>query len=466
MDGLDIRDLIDLPRLQRIQDRLAQATGFAMISVDYRGIPVTSPSNFTPFCAATRHKPERRLECFRCDAHGGLQSAIEGKPYFYYCHTGLVDFSVPIMLGSQYLGAWLCGQVKPTDSTVVLQRIGASDESWRADTELMSLYEQIHRVDLGRLYSLADALFEVASYLVQKEYLNTVRSAHQEDQLRALREPEPEAFVPELHLVPDPVTGNSPHPEFSRLEMVDADAIEIPRFRSDEAGDRPTSGSGQPNPSFSFTELAQSVDDRDLVAAISVVEAFLDQVFQRGGKFVGRLRLAEVENNIVLLAQETSSHVGLLLHEQVMRQRSQQHGQRSRYDWQTYLEGLLFTLFDATEEVTAPHPRNITDLLNHIERNVTRTMTLTMAADFMGLSPSHLSRVFKAHTGVCFIDYVTNRRIERAKTMLKRTDIPVLRIANSLNFQPVNYFSRVFKKQTGLTPSEFRRRYTEHQQSA
>ena len=74
MDGLDIRDLIDLPRLQRIQDRLAQATGFAMISVDYRGIPVTSPSNFTPFCAAIRHKPERRLECFRCDAHGGLQS--------------------------------------------------------------------------------------------------------------------------------------------------------------------------------------------------------------------------------------------------------------------------------------------------------------------------------------------------------------------------------------------------------
>ncbi len=466
MDGLDIRDLIDLPRLQRIQDRLAEATGFAMISVDYRGIPVTSPSSFTPFCAAIRRKPDRRLDCFRCDAHGGLQSAIEGKPYFYTCHTGLVDFSVPIMLGSQYLGAWLCGQVKPTDSTVALQRIGTSGESWRADPELMGLYEQIQRVDLGRLYSLADALFEVASYLVQKEYLNTVRSAHQEDQLRALREPDLEVLVPDLHLVTGSSPVNLPPPDIPRLGAIGAEAIATPRFPSDEPADGPTPGSGRLNPSFSFTDLAQSVDDRDLVAAIGVVEAFLDQVFQRGGKFVGRLRLAEVENNIVLLAQETSSHVGLLLHEQVMRQRSQQHGQRSRYDWQTYLEGLLFTLFDATDEVTAPHPHTITDLLNHIERNVTRTMTLTMAADFMGLSPSHLSRVFKAHTGVCFIDYVTNRRVERAKSMLTRTDIPVLRIANSLNFQPVNYFSRVFKKQTGLTPSEFRRRYTEHQQSA
>ena len=121
--------------------------------------------------------------------------------------------------------------MKPTDSTVVLQRIGASDESWRADTELMSLYEQIHRVDLGRLYSLADALFEVASYLVQKEYLNTVRSAQQEDQLRALREPELGASVPELHLVPDAATVNPPRPDISRIGMIEPDAIATPRFR-------------------------------------------------------------------------------------------------------------------------------------------------------------------------------------------------------------------------------------------
>ena len=466
MNGLDIRNLIDLARLQRIQDRLADATGFAMISVDFRGIPLTSPSNFTPFCAAIRQTSERRLECFRCDAHGGLQSAIEGKPYFYRCHTGLVDFSVPIMLGSQYLGAWLCGQVKPADPTVDLQRIGSSDDSWRDEPELVGLYERIGRVDLSRLHSLADALFEVASYLVQKEYLNTVRSAQQEHELQTLREPEPEEFLPVLHLVTGRDVPDAARPDISRIGLGEAQTTPRPTSPWGQADAGPGRAAGPPRPAFSFTRLAQAIEDRDLVAAIGAVDEILDEVFRQGGKFVGRLRLAEVENTIVLLAQETSSHVGLLLHEEVMRQRAQQHAQRSRYDWQTYLEGLLFILFDATAEVTAPHPHNVTDLLNHIERHMSRTMTLTEAADFMALSPSHLSRVFKAHTGVCFIDYVKNRRIERAKTMLTRTDIPVLRIANSLSFQPANYFSRVFKKETGLTPSEFRRIHTEHQQTA
>lgn len=60
------------------------------------------------------------------------------------------------------------------------------------------------------------------------------------------------------------------------------------------------------------------------------------------------------------------------------------------------------------------------------------------------------------HTKQSYIHYVTGKRLERAKLMLTHTDKPVLRIATELDFQPVNYFSRTFKKHTGLTPSEYR----------
>ena len=133
LDELNIRNLIDCDRLQRIQDRFAKATGLALITVDCKGVPITAASSFTSFCATMRQDPVRQKRCFACDAHGGLQAAINGEPYVYQCHAGLVDFSVPIVLGNQYLGAILCGQVQLRDGQDKLNHVTAFDESWMDD---------------------------------------------------------------------------------------------------------------------------------------------------------------------------------------------------------------------------------------------------------------------------------------------------------------------------------------------
>ena len=99
----------------------------------------------------------------------------------------------------------------------------------------------------------------------------------------------------------------------------------------------------------------------------------------------------------------------------------------------------------------------MSDLLNYIEQHAGSALALSKAAEYLSVSPSHLSKTFKARTGVRFVDYVAEKRIERAKLMLAHTDLPVLRIATDLSFQPVNYFSRVFKKHTAMTPSDYRR---------
>ena len=58
-----------------------------------------------------------------------------------------------------------------------------------------------------------------------------------------------------------------------------------------------------------------------------------------------------------------------------------------------------------------------------------------------------------------FITYVTDRKMDLAKEMLVNTDIPVLNIALDLAYNEANYFSKAFKKKTGLTPSEYREKY-------
>lgn len=98
----------------------------------------------------------------------------------------------------------------------------------------------------------------------------------------------------------------------------------------------------------------------------------------------------------------------------------------------------------------------IKEILNYIEKNINKNITLEDAAAFVNLSPHYLSKIFKKETKVNFITYLTNRRIDIAKEMLEDESIPISNIAIDLSYSKSNYFSKVFKKKVGLTPSEYR----------
>ncbi|QIZ65955.1 response regulator transcription factor [Geobacillus subterraneus] len=94
---------------------------------------------------------------------------------------------------------------------------------------------------------------------------------------------------------------------------------------------------------------------------------------------------------------------------------------------------------------------------DYIDRHYAEPLTLEEVAEHVGMSPYYFSKLFKEHFGITFIDYVTNVRIERAKEALVRTDCSLKEICFSVGYNDPNYFSRVFKKQTGWSPSEYRK---------
>lgn len=96
--------------------------------------------------------------------------------------------------------------------------------------------------------------------------------------------------------------------------------------------------------------------------------------------------------------------------------------------------------------------------LNYIEKNYQRGVTLEEVAEHVHLSPHYLSRLFKKELNINFVNYVSERRIHLAKELLEKTDMPVINIALELSYQEPNYFSKVFKKSTGMTPSEYRKK--------
>jgi ligand-binding sensor protein len=78
-----LSEIIDVDVLQKIQNYYSEATGLAVVTVDYMGNPITKFSNFSKYCSLIRKDAECNEKCCHSDAHGGLEAARIGKPYIY-----------------------------------------------------------------------------------------------------------------------------------------------------------------------------------------------------------------------------------------------------------------------------------------------------------------------------------------------------------------------------------------------
>ncbi|SFG51067.1 response regulator [Oribacterium sp. WCC10] len=103
----------------------------------------------------------------------------------------------------------------------------------------------------------------------------------------------------------------------------------------------------------------------------------------------------------------------------------------------------------------------IAAIQDYIDENLKGKLQLNEIADAFGLSPAYLSVLFKKNTDIGFSEYVYTRKIEHAKKMLLSDDMKVYEVADALGFESAYYFSKVFKKVTGVSPREFIQAKTE-----
>jgi two-component system response regulator YesN len=95
-------------------------------------------------------------------------------------------------------------------------------------------------------------------------------------------------------------------------------------------------------------------------------------------------------------------------------------------------------------------------VVRYVEEHYAESITLNMMAEIVYLSPSYLSSLFKSKQGKSFIDFLTEKRMEKAKSLLLYSDEKIQAISDSTGFTNIRHFNRVFKTMTNRTPSEFR----------
>lgn len=95
----------------------------------------------------------------------------------------------------------------------------------------------------------------------------------------------------------------------------------------------------------------------------------------------------------------------------------------------------------------------------YIERNTAKNFSLEEMADDLGVSVSSICKTAKNHSNKTVLQLLTEKRLKKAKNLLKSTDMNINEIAYTVGIQDYNYFTKLFKKHEELTPSQYRKNY-------
>lgn len=94
--------------------------------------------------------------------------------------------------------------------------------------------------------------------------------------------------------------------------------------------------------------------------------------------------------------------------------------------------------------------------ISYIEENYYRHISINEIANKFGFSESHFMSIFKKHTGTSFVKYLNGIRIEKAISLLEKSNLSIIEISERTGFNSISLFNRTFKKTTGKTPKEYR----------
>lgn len=201
-----------------------------------------------------------------------------------------------------------------------------------------------------------------------------------------------------------------------------------------------------------FKKIGTAITNQDHTA-LGQLSDEVSMLFQQEGYTVkDALRFYNVTLSFLYLLDEDQQEQMVMSYEQLM-----DHFENVT-DMNAYLRSLSMKLIRRLPEYETRETTNETfvSILQYVHENYRSTITIQSLTQKYYINPNYLSQLFKKEVGETFTSYMTRLRITNACSLLEQTRLRVTEIAEKVGYQDYFYFTRMFKKITGHTPTQFR----------
>lgn len=392
-------------------------TGLLVELIDNRGIPVLTAGKAAPFCCEFMKYLPNGDSCTN-EHFTASRRAIEfGETYIFCCHSGLYHIVYPLLSKDQMFGSVIAGPflMESADADLVL--------------DLEKHYDSI----------------PVKSLLLLSDYSH---------QLQVIT-PEQATQISQLlyFLTNSLISGSRELQNYNREKLLQQSQINesIQMYKS--------SGFKEDKPYPIETEnlLITKVKSGNIEEARAIFNDLLGYLFLYENHNVKNVIIRLIE--LCSLLSRASIDRGADI-DMVLRMNDELLGSIINAE---SINDICFTIQDNMEiftdslfYVSDKNSKFIKEATKYISSHFSENITLNDLADILHLNPSYLSSLFKNTTGLSYKEYLNRVRIEEAKRLLSSTDYPIMEIAVACGFNDQSYFTKIFKKHTGMTPKHYR----------
>ncbi|OQB14799.1 MAG: HTH-type transcriptional regulator YesS [Firmicutes bacterium ADurb.Bin193] len=370
-------------------------------------------------CKTINEITQKKVDCKKAITYGAYQAERFGGKYIFYCPMGLTYFASPVFSEGSVFAVAVGGPVLLVDkneyvSEDIISRLGIED---CYEHRIKKDIRNVPRVSPERVTAMSQTLFCVCSFISgtkQLQYL-TDEETIGNDMAKYIN------FISTMGGKP----YESSYPIQKERELLSLISVGD-REKAQEILDDilkhiiEYSNLDFENAKARILELAVLLSRAALEGG-----ADLEQIFGINYKFLNRI------NQFKTVAE--LSH---------------------------WLSDIMVRFTDCVFNiVNIKHMDTIYKAVDYIKRNYSRKITLEEVAGHVFLSPSYFSKVFKEELKISFNNYLNQIRIENSKRLLLNDNIDMIKVSEMSGFEEQSYYIKVFKKITGVTPGQYRRRY-------
>lgn len=114
---------------------------------------------------------------------------------------------------------------------------------------------------------------------------------------------------------------------------------------------------------------------------------------------------------------------------------------------------------DGSNDISYSVQERVQEIIRYLDENMDRMISRREAAKYVFLNEDYFSRVFRKETGMGYKEYVLKQKVDYACKLLKNTNIPVALVASKVGYENYTNFTQMFRKITGVTPTDYRKKY-------